>query len=125
MKKTLSQFKSTLSSVLKLDETKTISVGTWVAVSFENDWYPGEVIELKNKVIVVRFMERQKKGGVTFQWPRDKDDIQDVDLKFVIFSHFDIIPSPGLRHWLIAESDDIISCHEQFAREYFQNDDGN
>ena len=118
LKNTLSQFKLNLTLVLKLDKAKPISIGTWVAVSFEDDWYPGEVLEIKSQIIVVKFMVRHKKGGVTFKWPT-KDDIRDVDLKFAIFSNFDILPSPGLRHWLIPETDDIIYSHTKFAEKYF------
>jgi len=115
---TLSRFKLNLTLVLKLDKAKPISIGTWVAVSFEDDWYPGEVLEIKSQIIVVKFMVRQKKGGVTFKWPT-KDGIRDVDLKFAIFSNFDILPSPGLRHWLIQETDDIIYSHKKFVEKYF------
>jgi hypothetical protein len=36
-----------------------------------------------------------------------KSDIHEVDTKFVISSHFEILPSPGLRHWIVPDMDDI------------------
>ena len=93
---------------MKLDKAKSIFIGTL-----------GEVLKIKSQIIVVKFMVRQKKGVVTFKWPT-KDDIRDVDMKFVIFSNFDILPSPGLRHWLIPETDYIIHSHQKFAEKYFK-----
>jgi len=31
-----------LSSILNLDKPKVLEKGTWVAVSYEDNWYPGD-----------------------------------------------------------------------------------
>ncbi|CAC5395939.1 unnamed protein product [Mytilus coruscus] len=118
-KNTLAQLKDNLVSFLQLDKEKEITVGTWVAISFEDDWYPGEVLQLKpENILNINFMARQRKKGITFKWP-SKEDIKDIDMKFVIYSHFDILPSPGLRHWIISDIDDINHHHNQFVEKYF------
>jgi len=39
---TVNQMKSVLSSILNLDKPKVLEKGTWVAVSYEDNWYPGD-----------------------------------------------------------------------------------
>jgi hypothetical protein len=59
----------------------------------------------------VKFLSRKDARGNTFIWPT-KDDLQTIDEKFIIFYDFEILPSPGLTHWIIPEMDDL---HQQFV----------
>ena len=54
----------------------------------------------------VKFFSRKDARGNTFIWPT-KDDLQTIDEKFIIFNDFEILPSPGLTHWIIPEMDEI------------------
>jgi len=79
--KTVTQLKENLVNFLKLDDIKIVEMGTWVAVSYEDAWYPGEVISIKkNNIYEVKCMTRKKKCAVTFVWPA-VDDIQQVGKK--------------------------------------------
>ncbi|VDI67536.1 Hypothetical predicted protein [Mytilus galloprovincialis] len=45
---TVFNFKQTLINVLELDKEKEVAIGTWVAVAYQNGWFPGEeALELK------------------------------------------------------------------------------
>ena len=103
--------------LLKLDQPKKLEKGIWVAVSYEN---PGEIIDVEygSKICKVKFMCRKNRHGHSFCWPL-KDDIHEVDTKFVISSHFEILPSPGLRHWIVPDMDDIDDLHNNFVQKYF------
>jgi hypothetical protein len=35
--------RSVLSSILNLDKPKVLEKGTWLAVSYEDNWYPGQI----------------------------------------------------------------------------------
>jgi hypothetical protein len=118
--RTLNQWRSTLIKLLKLDQPKKLEKGIWVAVSYEDNWYPGEIIDVEygSKICKVKFMCRKNRHGHSFCWPL-KDDIHEVDTKFVISSHFEILPSPGLRHWIVPDMDDINDLHNNFVQKYF------
>ena len=96
-KNTVNQLRSTLIELLKLDEPKKLEKGIWVA--YEDNWCPGEIIDVEygSQICNVKFVCRKNRHGHSFCWPL-KDDIQEVDTKFVISSHFEILPSPGLRY---------------------------
>ena len=42
------KFKQSLIDILELCKEKCINVGTWVAVAYQNNWYPGEVKHILN-----------------------------------------------------------------------------
>ncbi|CAL1273923.1 unnamed protein product [Larinioides sclopetarius] len=51
-----------------------IGVNNWVAVRFEDEWFPGEVIEIIGEDIKVNFMIRARQQSVNhFKWPLDTD----------------------------------------------------
>ncbi|CAC5407693.1 unnamed protein product [Mytilus coruscus] len=124
--KNIDEWRSTMSTELSQqlndvevqNKEQDITVGTWVAISFEDDWYLGEVLQLKPDNILNNLMVRQRKRRITFKWP-SKEDIKDIDVKCVIYLHFDNLPSPGLRHWIIPDIDDINHHHNQFVEKYF------
>lgn len=48
-----------------------ITVASWVAVLYNETWYPGEVLEIQNDQIQVKCME--KAGKSQFKWPKEDD----------------------------------------------------
>ena len=50
------------------------NIHDWIIVIYDDIWYPGEVTEIKNNVLIVNFMARGKKY---FSWPKTPD-IQEV-----------------------------------------------
>jgi hypothetical protein len=101
-------------SILNLDKPKVLEKCTWVAVSYEDNWYPGEITIKIDNTYTVKFFSRKDARGNTFIWPT-KDDLQTIDEKFIIFYDFEILPSPGLTHWIIPEMDEIDDFHQQFV----------
>jgi len=80
---------------------------------------PGEITIKIDNTYTVKFLSRKVARGNTFIWPT-KDDLQTIDEKFIIFSDFEILPLPGLRHWIIPEMDEIDDLHQQFVKKYFE-----
>ena len=101
-------------------ERKLLEKGIWVAVSYEDNWYAGEIIDVENgsQKFKVKFMSWKNVHGHSFYWP-PKDDIQPVEKKKCNFSHFEILPSPGSRHWSVPDMDDIVILHMNFVQKYF------
>ncbi|CAL1287552.1 unnamed protein product [Larinioides sclopetarius] len=55
-------------------ENYDIGVNNWVAVRFEDEWFPGEVIEIIGEDIKVNFMIRARQQSVNhFKWPLNTD----------------------------------------------------
>ena len=119
-KNTVNQMKDVLTLTLKIDKQKVLEKGIWVAVSYEDNWYPGEIMDIIDNAYTVKFLKRKSMRGNTFIWP-NKDDIDSINEKFIIYSDFEIMPSPGLRHWLIPDMDEIEILHKQFVEKYFEN----
>ncbi|CAC5378127.1 unnamed protein product [Mytilus coruscus] len=121
-KNTVNQMKDVLTLTLKIDKQKVLEKGIWVAVSYEDNWYPGEIMDIHviDNAYTVKFLKRKSMRGNTFIWP-NKDDIDSINEKFIIYSNFEIMPSPGLRHWLIPDMDEIEILHKQFVEKYFEN----
>lgn len=72
----------------KLDVPKILNECTWVGISYEDDWYPGEIIKvIDENNITVKLMDRAKKGGFTFVWTRT-DDICNIDKYIYYFFSF-------------------------------------
>jgi len=119
MQQTVLQLKQNLIETLKLDTIREIETGTWIVASYEDNWYPGEVQDSLLNKFIVKFMSRKNNSASTFIWPR-KDDIQEVENKFIIFSHFDILPSPGLRYWIVPNIEEVEEKHQKFVDTYFK-----
>lgn len=114
----LKNLKKYLIEILQLEQIKTITIGTWVVVAYQDTWYPGEVKEVNDKQFSVNFMHPKKLNNNTFIWPQ-KSDVKDVEKHFIIFSHFDVIPTPGLRFYVIPEFEDIVDLYEKYRVKYF------
>lgn len=73
------KFKQSLIDILELCKEKCINVGTWVAVVYQNNWYPGEVTHILNdELYTVNFMKSKKVNINAFVWPTSVD-VQDAE----------------------------------------------
>ena len=55
---TVLKLKQSLIEILELNKQKVISVGSWVAVAYQNNWYPGELTNtLNEETYTVNFMK--------------------------------------------------------------------
>ncbi|XP_052063719.1 uncharacterized protein LOC127703237 isoform X2 [Mytilus californianus] len=64
--------------------TDVIDKNVWIAVAFENTWYPGLVDSIEADGLLVNFMHPCLLERNKFQWPR-KSDTMKVEKKFVLF----------------------------------------
>ena len=62
----------------------TSEIGKWVAVKFDNHWYPGEVSKLEDDEVKTKCMKRIGIEENRFIWP-DKDDISWFSIDNVVF----------------------------------------
>jgi len=116
---TMLKFKQSLIDILELCKEKCINVGTWVAVAYQNNWYPGEVTQILNdELYTVNFMKSKKVNVNAFVWPTPVD-VQDVEKKFIFSSHFEIMPTSGLRFCMIPDFDDLQSMYADYIKRYF------
>ena len=69
-------------------------------------------------ILTLKFLSRKGARGNTFILPT-KEDLQTIDEKCIIFSDFEILPSPVLRHWIIPEMDEIDDLYQQFVKIIF------
>lgn len=89
----------------------------FVAVAYEDAWYPGEILNISDINLNLKFLHPRRKGALSFTWPI-KDDTKDVDNKFVFFRNLTVEPTPGLRSWLIHEYDDVQDSYLEFKDEF-------
>ena len=115
---TLKQLKENLINILDLNNIPDLRCGMFVAVAYEDTWYPGEILSILDSNVKVSFLHPKKKGGLSFVWP-NKQDVQMTDIKFVFFRNLTVEPTPGLRFWLIHEFDDVQDCYEKYRADFF------
>ena len=110
----------------------TFMVGEWVAVAYEDMWFPGEVLSIKSVeaasednpwdhtyIITANFMHPTSEGGSSFKWP-GKNDISDIDSKFIFYKNIDIIPNDHSgRTWKLADIESIRNAYVQYSQAFF------
>jgi hypothetical protein len=99
-------------------EIESVSVNDYVAVAYQDNWYPGIVEKLTDiDTVVVKFMAPCKKSGV-FQWPA-RDDRQLVKKEFILCKN--IVPDciNSGRQWFVKEHSDISNVYSKFYAMYF------
>ncbi|KAF6217098.1 hypothetical protein GE061_001451 [Apolygus lucorum] len=85
----------------RMFQNPSIAEGTWVAVQYEQNWYPGIVEKVQGENLMVSFMARST-GNKSFFWP-DIPDRQNVEKNGVLY----VLKSPpqpiSRRHMLVEE----------------------
>lgn len=91
----------------------------YVAVAYQDQWYPGCVVNSKGPEAIVKFMAPCRKPG-HYIWPV-RDDTQTVNKEFVLMRGF--LPqcvSSG-RQWYFKEHNEIDHLFEQYKRKFFNS----
>ena len=101
----------------KLPVNEEISVNEYVAVAYDDAWYPGMAIKTKENGVVVKFLGCTKTPGV-YQWPR-RDDIQEVCPKYILRKGFVPECMNSGRMWKISEFGEIESLYSEYRKVYF------
>ena len=115
--------KSTLVSrnkIRKVDNSFDISVneiqsGSFVAVAFNGNWFPGEVINsenLENGSVLINYMHPH--AGKRFVWPSSKDQ-QTTETKYIFAKLLQPIPAAGGRGSYICS---VFSNHDNVTKQY-------
>ena len=73
----------------------------YVAVAYQDNWYPGIVTASKQEVFVVKFSVPGKQSGI-YTWPL-REDVQTVHAKFIICQGFVPDCMSGGRLWRVKE----------------------
>ena len=74
--------------------------GCFVAVGYEDQYYVGEVEEVKSETsAVINFMEQCDRKKTIFKWPDHTDPVT-VDAQFVIDANLNLTSTTG-RFWTI------------------------
>lgn len=78
--------------------------GQWVCVFYDNNYYIGQVLDIKNEETAdVKFLEKTRGRCDFFKWPAC-EDIAEVDAKFVFSWDFEVnIHSSDGRLWSVPE----------------------
>ncbi|KAK6169716.1 hypothetical protein SNE40_020711 [Patella caerulea] len=118
MSRTLKELRQNLFEVLNLNIVPEFCTGMFVAVAYEDIWYPGEILNVLDETREITFLHPKRKGGMSYIWPQVKD-IQRVDKKFIFFRDLSVEPTPGLRFWIVHEFDDIQDSFLEYCRQFF------
>lgn len=78
-----------------------LEVGSWVAVVYDDDWWPGEIERMQDDAFTINFMKPQS-GVNRFAWPRktERDTLPIAEILCVL----DEPPAPASRrHFSFSE----------------------
>ena len=90
----------------------------YVAVAYQDSWYPGIVLKkIDDKTATVKFMFPCAKTGY-FKWPT-RDDLQKVDLEFVLKCGFTPECQNSGRQWFVKCSNEIQEVYDLYSALYF------
>lgn len=114
-----SDFEDEAELLEKLSDVGELKDNCYVAVAYQDCWYPGIVKStISTDKAVVRFMVPTNKPGV-FRWPV-RDDVQTVERRFILLTGFvpDCVGSGRL--WNIHQHTSIDNIYKKFAKMYFE-----
>ncbi|KAL3841604.1 hypothetical protein ACJMK2_011001 [Sinanodonta woodiana] len=101
----------------KLPVINEFSDNEYIAVAYQDQWYPGCVLKSSGPEAIVKFMAPCRRQGY-FIWPA-REDIQSVKKDFVLKRGFlpDCVNSG--RQWYFKEHDEIDSLFRQYQNKFF------
>ncbi|CAC5426130.1 unnamed protein product [Mytilus coruscus] len=111
--------------VSKPSETYTpksiaLKAGQYIAVAYIDTWYPGQILSVKNDLLVqVKFLCPSQNMGNLFKWTQ-KDDISVVENIFIFCSDFEVkAKDSGGRTRVLTNYDTICSEYKKYYNTYF------
>ena len=103
---------------MHLPSQDDIEVGMWVAVAYENGWFPGIVEGKEKNMFLIDFMEPGLKLGI-YKWPL-KPDSGLIDPKYVFHQiQNPPVPTHGGRHFTLEDAAFIQSDYLKYKALYF------
>ena len=105
-----------------LPEPVTCSVGSYVAVAFEDGkWYPGLVMQMQSEsdITKVDIMYMHPSGTNAFKWPAPQDRCP-TDPKYIIANINVNMKDARGRLWTVEEKTEVDRAYKVYARAYFQ-----
>ena len=107
----------------KLAKKEDILVSTYIAVAYEDAWYPGvvQVVDSESDNFDVTFLHGTRTTGV-YNWP-SREDKQKVNVEYILKCGFVPEAINSGRLWKISEHEEIQSLYQQFKQIYFSNSD--
>ncbi|KAH3708500.1 hypothetical protein DPMN_067952 [Dreissena polymorpha] len=99
---------------------KCVNCNEYVAIAYQDAWYPGMVVDVKDKEhFLVTFMTPTRTLG-QYKWPL-REDIQTVQKKFLISVGFvpDCLNSGRL--WNVKEAQTIDNIYKKYSLIYFKD----
>lgn len=96
---------------------ESIAVNEYVAVAYQDMWYPGVVDRITEDCLIVNFMTETRNPGF-YTWPTRKD-VQRVRKEFVIKRGFVPHCRNSGRLWFIDDFKQISTTFERYRKMYF------
>ena len=90
----------------------------YVAVAYQDNWYPGIVTASKQEVFVVKFLVPGKPSGI-YTWPL-REDVQTVHAKAIIGHGFVPDCMSGGRLWRVKEHAELSELYTMVAAVFFK-----
>ena len=101
----------------KLPRKEDIAVSQYVAVAYEDSWYPGIVLSVKDDTSEVKFLHATRISGV-YSWP-SREDKQKVQAEYILKCVFLPEPVNSGRLWKIMEHAEIQEAYDEFRKIFF------
>ena len=102
-----------------IDDGYEYDIGDFVAVAFEDRWYPGEVMAIDDSSFTVSFFEYcGNTAAQGFKYPR-RPEVIDIETRFIIAGNLAIQPIRGGRAWEIDECGAINEDYNKYSDKYF------
>lgn len=93
--------------------------GQYVAVAYSETWYPGQILNIENNYLEIKFLHPSKKTTNLFKWP-EVSDIMKVENIFVFFSDVGVLPKDvGGRSWYITNFMEVQEEYRKYCAAYF------
>jgi hypothetical protein len=95
-----------------------LKVGSYVAVAFDNAWFPGQILHINTDEAVAEIMYMHP-SGMNFIWPRHEDKTT-TDLKY-IFATVAVESRDSLgRMWSVEDREQIQKLYVEYTKAYFR-----
>ena len=90
--------------------------GVWVAVAYEQDYFIGQVIDVKGDDATIQFLNRGYKD--VFRCPRI-DDIAEIAPEFVLTQELDVVSKNQGRTWIVNNLDEVLKLYNEYKKKFF------
>lgn len=104
--------------MVDLPSHDTIQVDMWVAVAYENGWFPGIIQSKEDNMFEIDFMEPGLKLGI-YKWPLKPDSCA-IDVQYIFHQiQNPPVPTHGGRYFMLKDASYIQSVYLKYKALYF------